>query len=477
MPARRPTRPAALLLILAASALATAPARAEDAVSALEGTWYVLVHYRDSATANPEAERWLDLVWDFESSGSRLRWTEYPIVVFDDPAGRWEQRGGHTARTLRAWEPSEAQWQAVAEGPRVNERGSISKTLRGSDREGWTTGRRRATQSSRVIGYEKSWQIEGLPEGPVFTQDDILGSATTEHAEGRTRFAVTEVFDDSAMSGTFERDDSRTGTFRMVRSGSASEAGEDAPSPGARRLLATIEILQTRIREEGPPPPRDEYSTFPYRGASLADVLAGLRAQPERDANVIVQKLAIFRVDEEPWGEIAEAQVREGDFDAEGDFAVLAARYCTATAGLVRSEWRSVDWFLLPRNRLDAYEFYAFPSRCTQVPLVFPARGDRIETEHALTDYLAKSFPEGNVHRTTYYMRGLLYLAAGRSDDARKMLEAGDAAFEPTAKDWRHDAEGPESSLRFVRETDEELMRSALVRQLQLHAEQTRRSE
>ena len=39
--------------------VAAAPARAEFDV---QGTWFVLVHYRDSRTASPDADRWEDLV-------------------------------------------------------------------------------------------------------------------------------------------------------------------------------------------------------------------------------------------------------------------------------------------------------------------------------------------------------------------------------------------------------------------------------
>ena len=70
----------------------------------LLGTWYVLVHYKDDNAPNPEQERWEDRVWVFEKKGRRLKWTEYPIVVFEDDSGRFERRGtGQYARILHSW--------------------------------------------------------------------------------------------------------------------------------------------------------------------------------------------------------------------------------------------------------------------------------------------------------------------------------------------------------------------------------------
>ena len=55
-------------------ALALAPSPAAAAVD-LIGTWFVLIHYRDSMTANPDSDRWEDKVWKIEQKGSRLQWT------------------------------------------------------------------------------------------------------------------------------------------------------------------------------------------------------------------------------------------------------------------------------------------------------------------------------------------------------------------------------------------------------------------
>jgi murein DD-endopeptidase MepM/ murein hydrolase activator NlpD len=199
-------------LLLSAGA---APAEPVDLV----GTWYVLVHYKDDNAPNPDEERWDDKVWVFERKGQRLAWTEYPIVVFDDESGRFERREtGQYARILHYWEPSPAQRSDIADGLQVNSRGSKQKTLRGSDADGWSSGRASAGISASVVSYQEVWSIEGLPSRPVFTRSDILGGGSAEGVEGITQYATTSV-ENGAPTGTFERDGTRHGTFRMLRSG------------------------------------------------------------------------------------------------------------------------------------------------------------------------------------------------------------------------------------------------------------------
>ena len=74
---------------LAAICLVPGAAGAGASQVDLIGSWFVLIHYRDSATADPDADRWEDKVWTFEREGSRLRWIEYPIVVFEENEGRF----------------------------------------------------------------------------------------------------------------------------------------------------------------------------------------------------------------------------------------------------------------------------------------------------------------------------------------------------------------------------------------------------
>jgi hypothetical protein len=205
------------LLALLLAATGQRPAEAVDLV----GTWHVLIHYKDSGAEHPKRERWEDRIWVFEQEGSRLRWTDYPIVVFSDQTARFDKLGTNRAtRVLHFWEPNAAQLAQIREGLEINPRGSRSKALRGSDAEGWSSGDKGAYQSARFITFQELWQITGMPDRPIFTRDDVMGSLATENVEGRTVWESESVESGGdVIRGRYERDGTRIGTFRMMRSG------------------------------------------------------------------------------------------------------------------------------------------------------------------------------------------------------------------------------------------------------------------
>ncbi len=233
-----------VLVAIAVSSLAPAEARAGDLD--IVGSWYVLVHYKDESTANPNADRWLDLVWVFEMKGSRLEWREYPIVVFEDTTGRFEPRAGNPrARTLHAWEPNSTQRAVIRKGPHVNDRGSKVKTLRGSPERGWKTVNRPGVgMGANVIGYQESLHIEDPTGLPVFSRMDSLGNAARGTSEGSTVYTTTEVLRDGKMlAGTYERDGHRHGVFRARRTPPPRGLIEKEGTPNER--------LAERLRESG----------------------------------------------------------------------------------------------------------------------------------------------------------------------------------------------------------------------------------
>jgi hypothetical protein len=195
----------------------------------LLGTWYVLVHFRDESTANPEADRWEDRIWVFARKGSRLLWTEYPIVIFADESGRFvDLSGGRRQRVLEAWEPNEAQLAEIRAGLEINARGAGSKTLRGSADRGYRSAGAMNQQSTSVIGYSETWSIEEPASLPVFGRRDSLGSGRTESMEGYTEYATTRVEQEGGLlAGGYRRDGARSGSFRMLRSGGISHAGDE----------------------------------------------------------------------------------------------------------------------------------------------------------------------------------------------------------------------------------------------------------
>jgi hypothetical protein len=264
------------LLCAVLCSFSTSHPRAATAAPELDllGTWYVLVHYRDEATASPEAEQWDDRVWVFGKKGSRLSWTEYPLVGFEDQRGRFERTmSGAQSRVLAAWEPNAKQRAQIAEGLEVDSRGSKTKTLRGSASRGYKNVGGLRTQSVSVIGYHETWSIKGLPDKPVFARDDLMGSGRTQSMEGRTEYAGEEVLEGGTLiRGTYERDGTRHGVFRMMRAGELITAGgrKKKKDTSHKRPYLTVFAFQQDKRE---------IATLANRGDAISDEeLARLRS-------------------------------------------------------------------------------------------------------------------------------------------------------------------------------------------------------
>lgn len=220
MTSTRHTSAALLLSLLLASCVSLPALAANEKTSELAGTWFVLIHYTDESTAHPERERWLDRVWTFEVSGTRLKWTDYPIVVIQDASGRFEATAGNPrSRVLASWEPNQTQLEEIMGGPRVNSRGSKTKTLKGSDARGWkTVGRGAYVASASVVGYHETWSVERKDGNRVFSFADTLGSMPSASEDGLTRYTeLSKSPDGSEIRGSYVRDGIRRGSFRMFR--------------------------------------------------------------------------------------------------------------------------------------------------------------------------------------------------------------------------------------------------------------------
>jgi hypothetical protein len=230
-----------LVLGLGAGTWAHAARAAAFDLLDLKGTWYVLVHYKDSASNNPDLERWQDRIWVFEPSGSRLKWIEYPIVVFDDESGRFERTNAQYGRVMQFWEPNPGQLDQISSGLSINPRGSKTKTLRGSAAEGWRSRGPIAAMSANTLTYTEIWSVEGLGGLPVFRMEESLGGARAETLEGVTLYQTAEITPSGELRGTFNRDGSRIGTFRAMRAGAVGEVKKSASQAEvrARAMSAT----------------------------------------------------------------------------------------------------------------------------------------------------------------------------------------------------------------------------------------------
>jgi len=193
----------------------------------LLGAWHVLVHYKDATSSDAERERWDDRAWVFEREGDRLRWTEYPIVVFDDETGRFENdEANRASRILHHWEPDAAQLTDIQDGLAVNERGRVSTTLRRLEGS-WVSASKQATSSASMIRYVESWRIDPAAEGPIFQREDALRSERAEELTGVTIYTTREVADGRRLlRGDFERDGTQHGTFTMTRAAGVHGHGD-----------------------------------------------------------------------------------------------------------------------------------------------------------------------------------------------------------------------------------------------------------
>jgi len=223
----------------------TASAKKEEVKSNLEGTWYVLVHYTDDLTTHRESVRWLDRVWTFKIKGSRLVWADYPIVVIDDSRGRFERLGTNLAsRVVGPWEPNQKQLKEIMGGPRVNSRGSRTKSLHGSDEKGWKSVGRQAVGSASAFGYQQTWVIDLDGEAPVFEVLESIGNEVTETEDGKTVYQETNwARPNEEIRGIFNRDGTRRGTFRMFRTPKlrALLSEESGKTPNEKRRDEAIE--------------------------------------------------------------------------------------------------------------------------------------------------------------------------------------------------------------------------------------------
>jgi hypothetical protein len=204
----------------------------------LIGTWHVLVHYTDDNANDSKQLRWDDRIWIFESTGSRLRWDEFPIVVFGDNSDRFEHLGTNRARRITgAWEPNPKQFSQILDGLEVNDRGMKSKKLRKVEGDGWRSQSASRSVSASVLSYVEHWSIEGTPGRPVFRREDQLGAERSEGLDGVTLYSTTRV-DPSGdlLQGDFERDGTRHGSFRMLRAAPVSGVKGSGKSQSERVL-------------------------------------------------------------------------------------------------------------------------------------------------------------------------------------------------------------------------------------------------
>jgi hypothetical protein len=207
---------------------------------------------------------------------------------------------------------------------------------------------------------------------------------------------------------------------------------------------------------------------FPDLGANLEQTVASLYAPPPLGTQLGVRRLEILRVDTEPWQPIAFDALRSGDYAStdEADYAVIVNYHCIGRVDLQTYQGEKVAWYLLPQNRLRAYDHYEFVEACTVANLFAPAPPEQAAVERALQAHVAAAYPRSMVHVAELYQKGLIYARLDRIDDAKRMLNEGRGAFDVGSDDKPTEFETPGVRLAVVRADDARSLHDLLVREI-----------
>jgi hypothetical protein len=171
---------------------------------------------------------------------------------------------------------------------------------------------------------------------------------------------------------------------------------------------------------------------FPDTEANLEQTVASIYAPSVTGNRLTVRRLEILRVDTDPWQEVEFSELRSGAFESSSSqsFAVVADFVCQGRVELQTYVGEKIAYYLLPDNRLQAYDHYQFIEGCTVYDDFLPATGDLISLERSVLSWIEGRYPKSMVHVTEIFQKGLAYVAVGRVDDAKRMLALGRQGFD-----------------------------------------------
>jgi hypothetical protein len=207
---------------------------------------------------------------------------------------------------------------------------------------------------------------------------------------------------------------------------------------------------------------------FPDPDANLERTVASLYAPPPIGTQLSIRRLEILRVDVEPWQAIPFEDLRGGRLASSDDahYAVIANYTCRSRVDLQIYQGEKVGWYLLPKNRLGAFDHFEFIEGCTVNNQFQPAPIERAAVERELRQFIAAAYPASMVHVGELYGKGVMYARADRVDDAKRMLRDGNRAFDVGADDAPTEFETPGVRLEVAREGDVRAARDLLVREI-----------
>jgi hypothetical protein len=170
-------------------------------------------------------------------------------------------------------------------------------------------------------------------------------------------------------------------------------------------------------------------------------------------------------VDVEPWRPIPFEELREGRYAStdDADYAVVANYTCRGRVDLQSYYGEKVGWYLLPSNRLAAFDHFVFVEACTVTNQTAAARARRARAQAAAT---RRCRIRSRWSTSASCSRRASSTRANRIDDAKRMLSEGNRAFDVGSDDKPTEFETPGVPLEVARPNDVRSMRNLLVREI-----------
>ncbi len=212
--ARRILLVAPALALLATGPQGVAPAQGLQSLD-LSGEWYVLLHYKDSKSADPSITKFKDLSWSIRQDEQQIVWKENPYVIFDEGT---EVERRYKMRAHEPWQPEGLVLGLLRKHVDVSERAERSKRLRGSVDEGFRSLPPISTGAANTLSFTRDWKLDfGEDKVRIVIVDSLGGSELLGEMEEATVFEITERGPDDELLGTYS-EGTKSGTLRMIRS-------------------------------------------------------------------------------------------------------------------------------------------------------------------------------------------------------------------------------------------------------------------
>jgi hypothetical protein len=208
---------------------------------------------------------------------------------------------------------------------------------------------------------------------------------------------------------------------------------------------------------------------FPDSEANLEQTLASLYAPPPLGVQLSIRRLEILRIDTEPWQSVPFQGLRTGAITSSNaeSYAVIAHFTCRGRVDLQSYYGEKVAWYLLPDNRLRAFDHYEFLEACTVHNDFHPTSAAKASLEKALEARVASGYPPSMVHVKQLYQKGIAYARAERVEDAKRMLREGRSAFDSSGDDKATEFETPGVRLEVSRLDEAAGLRAVLIREIE----------